>query len=84
MPLIDCLNYKTVNSIANNFWLAISSQIYTNFICNSDSKVVTVHFTVKLFLVSMINIILWALNNKKRMGRIPFSIFIVHKGRGDT
>lgn len=63
--------------------LIISSQLYLLRLTNQmsftslDFRVAIIHFTVKLYLASMMNIILRILNNQKMMGRIPFSIIII-------
>lgn len=58
MLLTDYLSYKTINSKANNFWLAISFQANQNSFASSDFRIAIFHFTVKLYSVSMMNIIL--------------------------
>lgn len=58
MPLTDYLSYKTINSIANNLWLAVSSQTNQISFASSDFRMAIIHFTVRLYSASMMNIIL--------------------------
>ena len=58
MPLSDYLSCKTVNSIANHFWLPKSSQTNQYSFASSDFRMAIIHLTVKLYSASMMNIIL--------------------------
>lgn len=57
MPLTDWLRNKTIISITNNLWLAVSSQTNQNSFASSDFRMAIIRFTVRLYSASMMNII---------------------------